>query len=138
MKSAPTLLPAFEPSEKRRTSVPEEPEELGGGRGKTWFGLNCSLVGSDGRLSGRGRPMWSRTGNVCSDHGTRSEARASMCRGGCPQERVGLVFHSLVIGYGTEWRPVVGSRHVMVEGKQGGRAAVAGFVTGDPQAMRRV
>ena len=33
MKAAPTLLPAFEPSEKRRTSVPEE--GLGGGRGKT-------------------------------------------------------------------------------------------------------
>ena len=58
--------------------------------------------------------------------------------GGCPQERVGLVFHSLVIGHGTEWRPVMGSRHVMVEGKQGGRAADVGFVTGDPQAIRRV
>ena len=48
----------------------------------------------------------------------------------CPQGRVGLVFHSLVIGYGTEWRPVMGSRHVMVEGmrKQGGRAAVARWV----------
>ena len=50
---------------------------------------------------------------------------------------MGLVFHSLVIGYGTAWRPVKGSRHVMAKGKLGGRAAVAGFVAGDPQAMRR-
>ena len=33
--------------------------------------------------------------------------------------------------------PVKGPRHVMAEGKLGRRAAVAGFVAGDPQAMRR-
>ena len=37
---------------------------------------------------------------------------------------------------GTAWRPVKGSRHVMAEGRLGGRTAVAGFVAGDPQAMR--
>ena len=47
------------------------------------------------------------------------------------------MFYSLVIGYGTAWRPVKGSRHVMAEGKLGGRAAAAGFVVGDPHAMRR-
>ena len=45
------------------------------------------------------------------------------------------MFHSLSIGYGTAWWPVEGSRHVMVEGKLGGRAAAAGFVVGDAQAM---
>ena len=57
-----------------------------------------------------------------------------MCRGRCPQERE-LVFHSLAIGCGTAWWPAKGSRHVMAEEKLGGRAAAAGFVVGDAQAM---
>lgn len=52
MKVAPTLLPAFEPSENRRASLPEE----GGDREKTLFGSNYSLVDRDGRLSRRGGP----------------------------------------------------------------------------------
>ena len=51
---------------------------------------------------------------------------------------MGLVFHSFVIEYRIVYRPVKGSRHVMVEGKLGERAAAAGFVAGDAQAMRGV
>src|SRR6266705_2836396 len=100
MKAVPTLLPVFEPSEKRRTSL------LDGGSGKTWSGLKSALVGREGRLSGRGSPPRSRTGKVCSDHGLSSETRLSMWSGGRPQ--VWVEFHSLVIGYGTAWRPVTG------------------------------
>ena len=102
IKAAPTLLPLFDPSEKRRTSLSQ------GGRGKTKSGLKSALVGSGDELSGRGRPTRLRVGKVCSDHGLRSEANLSMWRGGRPQDRV--EFHSLVIGYGTAWRPVKGSR----------------------------
>ena len=42
----------------------------------------------------------------------------SMWRGGRPQGRV--EFHSLVIGYGTAWRPVNGSRQGTAVGKLGG------------------
>ena len=55
--------------------------------------------------------------------------------GRCPQEQK-LVFHSLVIGHGTAWRPVKGPRHVMAEGELGGRAAAVWFVVGDAQAIR--
>ena len=61
-------------------------------------------------LSGRGKLTRPWTRKVCSDHGLRSEARSSMCREGRPQERVGSEFQLLVIGHGTAWRPVNGSR----------------------------
>ena len=95
------------------------------------------MLGSDGRLSGRGSPTWSRIGKVWADHGVRSEAKVSMCSGGRPQVRVEFEFHFRVIGYGTAWRPVYGSRHVLVEGKQDGRVAAAGLVVGEAHAMRR-
>ena len=50
-KAAPTLFPAFEPSEKRRISL-----TVGFGLGKTRSGLKFALVGSEGRLSGRENP----------------------------------------------------------------------------------
>ena len=46
-KAAPTLFPAFEPSEKRRISLPG-----GFGLRKTRSGLKFALVGSEGRLCG--------------------------------------------------------------------------------------
>ena len=57
--------------------------------------------------------------------------------GGRPQERVGSVFQLLVIGYGTAWRPVKGSRHWIAVGKLCGRAAAAVLVVGWAHAMRR-
>ena len=74
---------------------------------------------------------------VWADHGIRSKARVSMCSGGRPQVRVELEFHFRVIGYGTAWRPVFGSCHMVGEGTQGGRAAAAGLVVGEAHAMRR-
>ena len=76
MKAAPIFLPAFDPSEKRRISLSD------GGRGKTRSGLKPALVGSGGRLSGRGSPTRSRVGKACEDHGLRSEVMLSMWRGG--------------------------------------------------------
>ena len=90
MKAAPTVLPVFDSSEKRRASLSD------GGRGKTRSGLNSALVGSDERLSGRGSPTKSRVGKVYLDHCLRSEAMLSIWRGGRPQVRVES--HSLVIG----------------------------------------
>ena len=59
----------------------------------------------------------------------------SMWRGGQPQERVES--YSLVLGYVTAGRPVKGPRHVMAEGKRGGRAVVAGLVGSEAHARRR-
>ena len=61
----------------------------------------------------------------------------SMWRGGQPQERPRMEFHSLVMGYGTAWRPVNRSRHGMAVGKLGRRAAATGLVVGWVHAMRR-
>ena len=66
------------------------------GEGETRSVLKPALVGSEGRLSGRGSPTRSRVGKACEDHGFRSEVMLSMWRGGRPQVRV--EFHSLVIG----------------------------------------
>ena len=90
-------------------------------------------------MSARGSLTWSRIGKVWADHGIKSEAKASMCSGGRPQVRVELEFHFQVIGYGTAWRPVKGSRHVVCGsgGEAGRRAAAAGLVVGEAHAMRR-
>ena len=129
IKAPPTLLPLFDPSEKRRTSLSQ------GGRGKTKLGLKSALVGSGDELSGRGRPTRLRVGKVCSDHSLRSEASLSMWRGGRPQDWV--EFHSLVLGYRTAWRPVKGSRQGVAVGKLGGRAAAAGLLVGWAHVVRR-
>ena len=68
-KAAPTY---FRSSSHQRIagSVSDGPV----GRGKTRSVLKSAFVGSEGRLSGRGSPARSRTGNVRSGHGLRSEA----------------------------------------------------------------
>ena len=74
-------------------------------------------------MSARTRALEARLGRRCVE-------------GGDPRSGWGFCSISLVIGYGTAWRSVKGSRHAIVEGKLGGRAAVTVFVVSDAQAMR--
>ena len=76
---------------KRRTFLSD------GGRAKARSGLKSASVGREGRLSGRGSPTRPHIGNLCSDHGFRSEAVVDVEQGADPGAG-GVPFHSRWIG----------------------------------------
>lgn len=86
MKAAPTFLPVFEPSEKKRTSG-----SIGEGEDPVWVEVCFGWQRGDAERARKSHEAtyW----NVCSDHGFRSEAILSMWSGGSP--RCGFLGHRI-------------------------------------------